>query len=214
MMELRLVFVTVLFPLLLLSYTIPTHMQIMGSEGYLINQFLTKRTNRRTDEFGGSYENRMRFATEIVRQTRAAVGPDFVIIYRLSMLDLVSDGSSWPEVVELAQRIELNGASIINTGIGWHEARVPTIGTMVPRGAFTWVTEKMKQTGGLKIPLCTTNRINTPETAESVLSAGHSDLISMARCAVPLAPVDVASLIIYVSLTCARTLLQAIFGGS
>lgn len=155
--------------------------EIMGSEGYLINQFLTKRTNRRTDEFGGSYENRMRFATEIVRQTRAAVGPDFVIIYRLSMLDLVSDGSSWPEVVELAQRIELSGASIINTGIGWHEARVPTIGTMVPRGAFTWVTEKMKQTGGLKIPLCTTNRINTPETAESVLSAGHSDLISMAR---------------------------------
>jgi 2,4-dienoyl-CoA reductase (NADPH2) len=156
----------------------------MGSEGYLINQFLVKRTNRRTDEFGGSYDNRMRFATEIVRQTRAAVGPDFVIIYRLSMLDLVSDGSSWPEVVELAQRIEHSGASIINTGIGWHEARVPTIGTMVPRGAFTWVTEKMKQTGGLKIPLCTTNRINTPETAESVLSAGHSDLISMARYAV------------------------------
>ena len=155
--------------------------EIMGSEGYFINQFLVKRTNRRTDEFGGSYENRMRLATEIVKQTRAAVGPDFVIIYRLSMLDLVSDGSSWPEVVELAQRIEQSGASIINTGIGWHEARVPTIGTMVPRGAFTWVTEKMKQTGVLSIPLCTTNRINTPETAEFILSQGHSDLISMAR---------------------------------
>ena len=135
----------------------------MGSEGYFINQFLVKRTNHRTDEFGGSYDNRMRIATEIVKQMRAAVGPDFIIIYRLSMLDLVSDGSTWPEVVELAQRIEQAGASIINTGIGWHEARVPTIGTMVPRGGFAWVTDRMKKSGGLTIPLCTTNRINTPE---------------------------------------------------
>jgi 2,4-dienoyl-CoA reductase (NADPH2) len=135
----------------------------MGSEGYLINQFLVSKTNLRTDEFGGSYQNRMRFATDIVRQTRLAVGPDFVIIFRLSMLDLVSNGSSWEEIVELAQRLEASGASIINTGIGWHEARVPTIATMVPRGAFSFVTEKMKRTGGITIPLCTTNRINTPE---------------------------------------------------
>lgn len=153
--------------------------EIMGSEGYLINQFLVAKTNKRTDEWGGSYENRMRFATEIVRRVRQAVGRDFIIIYRLSMLDLVDDGSSWPEVVELAKRIEHAGASIINTGIGWHEARVPTIGTMVPRGAFAWVTKKLK--GEVSIPLCTTNRINAPDTAEDILASGAADMVSMAR---------------------------------
>jgi 2,4-dienoyl-CoA reductase (NADPH2) len=153
--------------------------EIMGSEGYLINQFLVSKTNHRTDEWGGSYDNRMRFATEIVRKVREACGKDFIIIYRLSMLDLVDDGSSWQEVVELAQRIEAAGATIINTGIGWHEARVPTIATMVPRGGFSWVTKKMK--GNVNIPLCTTNRINTPETAEDILANGHSDMVSMAR---------------------------------
>jgi len=155
--------------------------EIMGSEGYLINQFLVQKTNKRTDEWGGSYENRMRFPVEIVRRVREAVGKDFIIIYRLSMLDLVDDGSSWQEVVELAHRIEKAGASIINTGIGWHEARVPTIATMVPRGAFSWVTKKMKQEGGLTIPLCTTNRINAPETAEGILRDGSADMVSMAR---------------------------------
>ena len=155
--------------------------EIMGSEGYLINQFLVSKTNKRTDEWGGSYENRMRIATEIVKQVRQAVGTDFIIIYRLSMLDLVEGGSTWDEVVELAQRIESAGASIINTGIGWHEARVPTIATMVPRGGFSWVTKKMKTDANLNIPLCTTNRINTPETAEDILASGSSDMISMAR---------------------------------
>jgi 2,4-dienoyl-CoA reductase (NADPH2) len=153
--------------------------EIMGSEGYLINQFLVKKTNKRTDQWGGSYENRMRLATEIVKRTRQAVGKDFIIIYRLSMLDLVEDGSSWAEVVELAHRIEAAGASIINTGIGWHEARVPTIATMVPRGAYAWVTKKMR--GEISIPLCTTNRINAPGTAEDILASGSADLVSMAR---------------------------------
>ena len=153
--------------------------EIMGSEGYLINQFLVKHTNHRTDHWGGAYENRMRFAVEIVRRTREAVGRDFIIIFRLSMLDLIHDGSQWDEVVQLAKAIEAAGATIINTGIGWHEARVPTIATMVPRAAFTWVTRKMKQE--VKIPLITTNRINMPQVAEKILAEGHADMVSMAR---------------------------------
>ena len=153
--------------------------EVMGSEGYLINQFLVSRTNQRTDEWGGTYENRMRFPVEIVRRIREAVGPNFIIIYRLSMLDLVPDGSSWEEVVMLAKAIEKAGATIINTGIGWHEARVPTIATMVPRGAFTWVTKKLK--GEVNVPLITTNRINTPEVAEEILASGDADMVSMAR---------------------------------
>jgi 2,4-dienoyl-CoA reductase (NADPH2) len=153
--------------------------EIMGSEGYLINQFITTRTNRRTDEWGGSYANRTRFPVEVVKAVREAVGRDFIIIYRLSMLDLVPDGSSWAEVVELAKAIEAAGATIINTGIGWHEARVPTIATMVPRGAFTWVTRKLK--GEVGIPLITTNRINMPEVAEAILANGDADMVSMAR---------------------------------
>jgi 2,4-dienoyl-CoA reductase (NADPH2) len=153
--------------------------EVMGSEGYLINQFLVKRTNKRTDEWGGSYANRMRFPVEIVKRMRAAVGKDFIIIYRLSMLDLVKDGSSWEEIVELAKAVEVAGASIINTGIGWHEARVPTIATVVPRGAFAWVTKKMRSE--VSLPLCTTNRINMPATAEGILLGGAADLVSMAR---------------------------------
>ncbi len=153
--------------------------EIMGSEGYLINQFITKRTNKRTDNYGGSYENRMRLPIELVKQTRDAVGENFIIIYRLSMLDLVENGSSWEEVVQLGKEIEKAGATIINTGIGWHEARIPTIATSVPRAAFTWVTQKMKEE--LSIPLITSNRINMPETAEKVLAEGHADMISMAR---------------------------------
>ncbi len=153
--------------------------EVMGSEGYLINQFLVTRTNHRTDEWGGSYANRMRFPIEIVRGVREAVGPDFIIIYRLSMLDLVPGGSSWDEVVELAKAIEAAGATIINTGIGWHEARIPTIATMVPRGGFTWVTQKLK--GEVGIPLVTTNRINMPEVAEEILARGDADMVSMAR---------------------------------
>jgi 2,4-dienoyl-CoA reductase (NADPH2) len=153
--------------------------EVMGSEGYLINEFLATRTNRRTDAWGGSYANRMRFPVEIVRRTREAVGPDFVIIYRLSMLDLVEEGSTWDEVVELAQAIEAAGASILNTGIGWHEARVPTIATSVPRGAFTWVTAKLK--GAVSIPLVTSNRLNMPEVAEDVLARGDADMVSLAR---------------------------------
>lgn len=153
--------------------------EIMGSEGYLINQFIAARTNRRTDEWGGSFENRIRFATEIVRQVREKTGSEFIIIFRLSMLDLVEGGSDWEEVVELGKRIESAGASLINTGIGWHEARVPTIATSVPRAAFTRVTQQMKQV--LSVPLITTNRINTPEIAEQVLSDGHADMVSMAR---------------------------------
>ncbi len=153
--------------------------EIMGSEGYLINQFITERTNKRTDNYGGSYENRMRLPIELVKQTRAAVGREFIIIYRLSMLDLVEKGSTWQEVVALGKEIEKAGATIINTGIGWHEARIPTIATSVPRAAFTWVTKKMKEE--LSIPLVTSNRINMPETAEKVLAEGHADMISMAR---------------------------------
>lgn len=153
--------------------------EIMGSEGYLINQFIAKRTNKRTDKYGGEYENRMRLPIELVKQTREAVGTDFIIIYRLSMLDLVEGGSSWQEVVQLGKEIEKAGATIINTGIGWHEARIPTISTSVPRAAFTWVTKKMKEE--LSIPLITSNRINMPETAEKILAEGHADMISMAR---------------------------------
>jgi 2,4-dienoyl-CoA reductase (NADPH2) len=153
--------------------------EIMGSEGYLINQFIVTKTNKRTDEWGGSFENRIRFPLEIVRQVREKVGKNFIIIYRLSMLDLVEDGSTWDEVVELAQKIEAAGATIINTGIGWHEARVPTIATMVPRGGFSWVTERLM--GKVNIPLITTNRINMPDVAEEILADGHADMVSMAR---------------------------------
>jgi 2,4-dienoyl-CoA reductase (NADPH2) len=153
--------------------------EIMGSEGYLINQFIVTKINRRDDEWGGAYENRIKFPLEIVRRTREAVGPNFIIIYRLSMLDLVEGGSTWEEVVHLAKEIEKAGATIINTGIGWHEARVPTIGTIVPRGGFAWVTKRMM--GEVSIPLVATNRINTPEVAEQVLADGCSDMISMAR---------------------------------
>ena len=153
--------------------------EIMGSEGYLINEFIAARTNHRDDEWGGSYENRIRFPIEIVKRTRAEVGENFIIIYRLSMLDLVEGGSTLEEVIQLAKEIEKAGATIINTGIGWHEARIPTIATKVPRAAFTWVTEKLK--GIVKVPLITSNRINTPEMAEHVLASGHADMISMAR---------------------------------
>ncbi|MCL5768579.1 NADPH-dependent 2,4-dienoyl-CoA reductase [Acinetobacter sp. ANC5681] len=153
--------------------------EIMGSEGYLINEFIAARTNHRDDEWGGSYENRIRFPIEIVKRTRATVGENFIIIYRLSMLDLVEGGSSLEEVIQLAKEIEKAGATIINTGIGWHEARIPTIATKVPRAAFTWVTEKLK--GEVSVPLITSNRINTPEMAEHVLASGHADMISMAR---------------------------------
>ena len=153
--------------------------EIMGSEGYLLNQFLVTRTNQRTDEWGGEYAARMRFPVEVVRAVRQAVGPDFIVIYRLSMLDLVEDGSTFDEVVQLAKAVETAGATIINTGIGWHEARIPTIATSVPRGAFTWVTRKLK--GQVSLPLVTTNRINMPEVAEEVLARGDADLVSMAR---------------------------------
>jgi len=153
--------------------------EVMGSEGYFINQFLVRHTNRRTDEWGGSYENRMRLPVEIVERTREAVGRDFIIVYRLSMLDLIPEGSSWDEVVQLAKAIERAGATIINTGIGWHEARIPTIATSVPRAAFAWVTKKLK--GEVAIPLCTTNRINAPDVAEQVLADGSADMVSMAR---------------------------------
>ena len=153
--------------------------EIMGSEGYLINQFIAPQTNHRTDDWGGPFENRIRFAVEIVRATREKVGPNFIIIFRLSMLDLVEGGSTWDEVVQLAKAIEAAGATIINTGIGWHEARIPTIATMVPHAAFAWVTKRLK--GEVKIPLITTNRINTPEIAEDVLASGCADMVSMAR---------------------------------
>ncbi|MCB9779282.1 MAG: NADPH-dependent 2,4-dienoyl-CoA reductase [Alphaproteobacteria bacterium] len=155
--------------------------EVMGSEGYLINQFIVRHTNQRSDEWGGSYEHRIRFPTAIVEGIRKECGPDFIIVYRLSMLDLVPDGSSWPEVLQLAQAIEQAGASIINTGIGWHEARVPTIATSVPRAAFTWVTKRLRDSGVVTIPLCTSNRINTPEVAEEVLASGAADMVSMAR---------------------------------
>ncbi len=153
--------------------------EIMGSEGYLINQFIAAKTNRRTDEWGGSYENRIKFPLEIVRRVREATGENFIIIFRLSMLDLVPGGSSWEEVVYLAKELEKAGVNIINTGIGWHESRIPTIATMVPRAAFTWVTRKMK--GEVNIPLITTNRINRPEIAEQILENGDADMVSMAR---------------------------------
>ena len=153
--------------------------EIMGSEGYLINQFLCERTNQRDDEWGGSFSNRSRFALEIMRAVRQQVGEKFIIIFRLSMLDLVEGGSPWQEVVALGKLLEEAGVTLINTGIGWHESRVPTIGTMVPRAAFTWITQRMK--GELTVPLITTNRINTPEVAESILAAGHADMVSMAR---------------------------------
>lgn len=153
--------------------------EIMGSEGYLINQFIVSKTNRRTDKWGGEYENRIRFPLEIIRRTREMVGPNFIIIYRLSMLDLVEGGSTWAEIVHLAKEVEKAGATIINTGIGWHEARVPTIGTIVPKAGFAWVTKRMM--GEVNIPLITTNRINMPEVAEQVLTDGCADMVSMAR---------------------------------
>jgi 2,4-dienoyl-CoA reductase (NADPH2) len=153
--------------------------EIMGSEGYLINEFIAARTNRRDDEWGGSYANRMRFPVEIVRRTREKVGKNFIIIYRLSMLDLVEGGSTLEEVIALAKAVEAAGATIINTGIGWHEARIPTIATKVPRAAFAWVTQKLR--GHVSVPLVATNRINTPEVAEQLLADGYCDLVSMAR---------------------------------
>ncbi|HET8539859.1 MAG TPA: NADPH-dependent 2,4-dienoyl-CoA reductase [Anaeromyxobacter sp.] len=153
--------------------------EVMASEGYLINEFVAAHTNRRTDRWGGSYDNRMRLPIEIVSRVREAVGKDFILIYRLSMLDLVPAGSTWDEVVLLARAIETAGATILNTGIGWHEARIPTIATSVPRAAFAWVTAKLR--GAVAIPLCATNRINTPEVAERLLADGSADLVSMAR---------------------------------
>ncbi len=153
--------------------------EIMGSEGYLINQFIVQKTNKREDSWGGSYTNRIKFPIEIVKRTRETIGTDFIIIYRLSMLDLVDDGSTWEEVEYLAKEIEKAGATIINTGIGWHEARVPTIATMVPRGGFSWVTKRLM--GKINIPLVTTNRINMPDVAENILSDHHADMVSMAR---------------------------------
>ena len=153
--------------------------EIMGSEGYFINEFLVTHTNHRNDEWGGDYSQRMRLPVEIVARTREAVGKDFIIIYRLSMIDLIPDGSSWDETVQLARAIEQAGATIINTGIGWHEARVPTIATSVPRNAFTWVTRKMKEK--VSLPLVTSNRINLPSSAEEVLARGDADMVSLAR---------------------------------
>ncbi len=153
--------------------------EVMGSEGYFINEFTAPRANKRSDEWGGEAANRYRIAVEIVRRIRKAVGPEFIIIYRLSMLDLVPDGNAWSEIVAQAKAVEAAGATIINTGIGWHEARIPTIATMVPRAGFTWVTRKLK--GEVNIPLVTTNRINTPGVAEQVLANGDADMVSMAR---------------------------------
>ena len=153
--------------------------EIMGSEGYFLNQFLVTHTNKRTDRWGGSYENRMRLPVEVVRRVREAVGTDFIIIYRLSMIDLVPNGSTFDEVVLLAKAVEAAGATIINTGIGWHEARIPTIATSVPRAAFAWVTKKLM--GEVSIPVITSNRINTPEVAEDVIAGGSADMVSMAR---------------------------------
>jgi len=153
--------------------------EIMGSEGYFINEFLARHTNQRTDAWGGDYSQRMRLPIEIVQRTREAVGRDFILIYRLSMMDLVPEGSTWDEVRQLGKAIAKAGATIINTGIGWHEARIPTIATSVPRAAFAWVTEKLK--GKVKLPLITTNRINTPEVGEQILASGQADMVSMAR---------------------------------
>jgi 2,4-dienoyl-CoA reductase (NADPH2) len=155
--------------------------ELMGSEGYLIHQFLCPKTNMRTDEYGGgSYANRMRFAIEIVREIRSKLPSSFIIVFRLSMLDLVDNASTWEEIVLLAKELEYAGVTILNTGIGWHEARVPTIATLVPRGAFAWVTRNMKN-HVTSIPVCTSNRINTPEKVEQILSSGQADLVSMAR---------------------------------
>jgi 2,4-dienoyl-CoA reductase (NADPH2) len=151
----------------------------MGSEGYLINQFLVAHTNKRTDRWGGGYENRMRFAIEVMKRVRAAVVEDFIVIFRLSMIDLIPDGSTYEEVVQLAQEIEAAGATILNTGIGWHEARIPTIATSVPRAGFAWVTKKLM--GKVGIPVITSNRINMPDVAEKVLADGCADMVSMAR---------------------------------
>jgi len=153
--------------------------EVMGSEGYLINEFIVTRTNKRTDRWGGSYENRMRFPIEVVRRTRERVGPNFIIMYRLSMIDLVENGSSWDEVVQLAKEIEKAGATLLNSGIGWHEARVPTIAQSVPRGAWTWVTARLK--GEVSIPIIASNRINNPADAEAVIAGGQSDMVSLAR---------------------------------
>ncbi len=153
--------------------------EIMGSEGYFINEFTVPRTNQRTDEWGGTLGNRLRLPTDIVQRTRAAVGADFIIIYRLSMLDLVEKGGAWPEIITLAKAVEEAGVTLINTGVGWHEARVPTIATMVPRGAFTWITRRLK--GEVSVPLITTNRINMPSAAERILADGDADMVSMAR---------------------------------
>lgn len=153
--------------------------EIMGSEGYLINQFLAPRTNKRTDEYGGSFENRSRFALEVIRSIRKKTGENFIIIYRLSMLDLIKDGQTWDEVVTLAKQLKEAGVNIVNTGIGWHEARVPTIATMVPRAAFVWITERIKKE--IDLPVVATNRINTPDKIEEILESGQADLVSMAR---------------------------------
>jgi len=153
--------------------------EVMGSEGYFLNQFLVEHTNKRDDRWGGCYENRMRLPIEVVRRVREAVGTDFIVIYRLSMIDLIPNGSSWDEVVTLAKEIEAAGATILNTGIGWHEARIPTIATSVPRRAFTWVTKKLM--GEVNIPIITSNRINTPQVGEDVLADGCADIVSMAR---------------------------------
>ena len=153
--------------------------EVMGSEGYLINQFICPRTNKRNDRWGGSFENRSRLAIEIIKAIRAAVGKEFIIVYRLSMLDLVPDGNTYEEVIELGKAVEKAGVTIINSGIGWHEARVPTIVTSVPRGAFSWITAKVRQE--LSIPVVAVNRINTPEVAEKILADGEADMVSMAR---------------------------------
>src|SRR5690606_20217752 len=153
--------------------------EVMGSEGYLVNQFTVARTNKRDDAWGGDPARRMRFAVEIVRRVREACGPDFIIVYRLSMLDLVEDGNDWPAIVAQARAVEAAGATIINTGIGWHEARVPTIATPVPRAAFAGVTARLRPE--VSVPLVATNRINMPEVAEAVLASGQADMVSMAR---------------------------------
>ena len=153
--------------------------EVMGSEGYFLNQFLVTHTNRRTDRWGGAYENRMRLPVEVVRRVRQAVGPQFILIYRISLIDLVPDGSTWDEVVLLAQAVEAAGATLLNTGIGWHEARVPTIATSVPRAAFAWLTGRLRPEVG--IPVITSNRINAPAVAEDLLANGQADMVSMAR---------------------------------
>jgi len=153
--------------------------EIMGSEGYLIHQFIAARTNHRQDVWGGDFEQRIRFPAEVVRRVRAAVGPEFIVIFRLSMLDLVEEGSEWDEIVRLAGVVQEAGATLLNTGIGWHEARVPTIATLVPRAGFAWVTERLRP--HVDIPVITSNRINTPEVAEQVLARGAADMVSLAR---------------------------------